>query len=182
MPATVVRTYTFNSRGDEERLVRRPKVVEETTLGRQITRQEALRYEFAPQGTLTVEEGQDVLLDGPLDPVTREPTAQDALSWLRGHDLFNVRFWEEGNEPDRPRPLEDDFLEEVTAAVAGLQVAPIQVLLDAERATHNRPLLVRAAERSIAQIEATLASIPDADAEPAVGDAKPDGKGSPPKA
>lgn len=165
MPATAVKkakqivVHEYYSRGREEMLVRRPQVDQTTPLGKQIRLQDAVRYSFAPDGRLSVAEGQDMLADGPLDPETMELTTQDAVAWLEAHPQRNVRFWEEGKEPDRPLPTEEDFLAEVTAATAGLQVEPLQELLEAERASHARPVLLKAAERAIDQVEKITAEM-----------------------
>ena len=154
--ATNTRTYTFYSRGRMERLVRQPLHREVTSLGTQREVQSGVRYEFGPDGWLTVTEGQDMLADGPLDPATRKPTAQDAYAWLRSHELLNTRFWEEGNEPDRLQPTEEDFLDALNLNTASMQPELIREQLQQERATHNRKLLVNSAERAlerIAQVE-----------------------------
>jgi hypothetical protein len=171
MSATAVKkqkkivVHEYYARGREETLVRRPQVDQQTPLGRQIRLQDAVRYSFAPDGRLSVAEGQDMLADGPLDPETMEPTMQDAVAWLESHSLRNVRFWEEGKEPDRPLPTEEDFLEAVTAATAGLQVEPLQELLEAERGSHARPVLLKAAERAVDQVEKITATMAEQAAE-----------------
>lgn len=159
MPATAteIQTHSFYSRGRNERLVRQPQVMTETPLGRQIKLQDAVRYDFAPDGRLEIREGRDPIADGPLDPATGEPTVQDALAWLTAHPLINTRFWHEGHEPDRLLPTEDDFMAILTDASAALESEPVQVALELERATHNRPLLVKSAERTLTTILATQA-------------------------
>lgn len=157
MPATAIQTHSFYSRGRNERLVRQPLLMQETPLGRQIKLQDAVRYDFAPDGRLEIHDGQDPIADGPLDPATGEPMVQDALAWLTTHPLINTRFWHEGHEPDRLLPTEDDFMATLTDASVALESEPVQVALDLERATHNRPLLVKSAERTLATILATQA-------------------------
>lgn len=172
MPATAeqVEVAQFYSRGREEMLVRRPQIDTPTMTGGSMRVQNPVRYSFAPNGRLSLRPGQDMLPDGPPDPETGEPSMQDAIAWLTEgfdnrdgtfgpHPQFNVRVWREGHEPDRPRPLEGDFLAEVTAAAAGLQVEPIRELLEAEVAGHNRPVLVKAAENAIAQVEQMTAAL-----------------------
>lgn len=155
MPAAVagIKTHKFYSRGRLEKLVRRPQVDIPTAMGTLLRQQESVSYSFAPNGHLEVHEGQDVLPDGPLDPETMQPTEQDAVAWLTAHPLLNTRFWHDGHEPDRPLPIERDFLADCTQAVADLTLEPVQVLLAQELETHNRPLLVQAAEDAIAQIQ-----------------------------
>lgn len=154
-----IETHEFYARGRNERLVRQPLLHVETALGRKIKQQDRIDYDFAPDGRLTVRDGQDLLPDGPIDPETGEPTMQDALAWLTSHPLCNTRFWREGHEPGRLLPTEEDFLAICTEAVADLKAEPIMVALEQERATHNRKLLVQTAERSLAAIERTLQAI-----------------------
>lgn len=155
--ATQVKTHRFYAKGRKELLVRRGQHDLVTAMGTLMRQQDRVVYDFAPGGTLEVYEGQDMLPDGPLDPETLEPTVQDAVAWLDSHPLLNSRFWHEGAEPDRPLPTEDDFMELLTDAAVTLALEPVQVALAQERETHNRPLLVKAAERTLAQIEAMRA-------------------------
>lgn len=148
-----IKTHKFYSRGRLEKLVRQPQVDLPTAMGTLLRQQESVFYSFGPDGRLEVYEGQDVLADGPLDPETMQPTEQDAVAWLTAHPLLNTRFWHDGHEPDRPLPTEQDFFAECTQAVADLTLEPVQVLLAQELETHNRPLLVAAAEGALAQIQ-----------------------------
>lgn len=97
-----------------------------------------------------------MLPDGPLDPVTGELTLQDALAWLTAHPLLNERFWHDGHEPGRPLPTDSDFLGMLTEHTALLQSEPIEVMLEQERATHARTLLLEACERALTTIAATI--------------------------
>jgi uncharacterized protein with von Willebrand factor type A (vWA) domain len=150
-----VKVHTFYSRGRGEKLIRQPLLLAETALGRQIKQQERVAYDFAPDGRLEVYEGQDRLADGPLDPETMQPTVQDAVAWLTSHPLLNERFWHEGHEPGRLLPTEDDFLGLLAEHTALLQAEPIQVMLEQERSTHARSVLLGACERALAAIDAT---------------------------
>lgn len=161
--AEQTKTYEFYSRSRNQRLVRRPTVFTESAVGTRILAQSGVRYEFQ-DGRLTIREGQDRIADGPIGE-DGQPTVQDAYAWLtRGflhtdgsygpHPLLNVTLWEDGNEPDRPRPTDDEFLEVVNDALAALDPEPLVALLERERATHNRPVLLRAAERAVTTITA----------------------------
>jgi hypothetical protein len=151
------RTVRFYSRGRNERLIRRPAVLVTDALGRQETRQEAYRIEFAPEGWYTATEGKAPMLDSEGWLASDEELAErglpprgeprDEVQALRSHKQFNVRFWEEGNEPDRARPLEEDFIAELTSAT---------MLLQQEQATHQRPVLLRSATAAVEQITAAL--------------------------
>lgn len=176
--AEQTKTYEFYSKSRNQRLVRRPTLFTETAVGTRILAQQGVRYEFL-DGRLTIREGQDRIADGPLGE-DGQPTLQDAYAWLtRGflhvdgsygpHPLLNVTLWEDGNEPDRPRPTEDEFLEVVNDALAAMSaesLVTLDVLLAKERATHNRPVLVRAAERAlttVAAVRAEMAEEPEAE-------------------
>ncbi len=160
MPATAEQTTThsFYSRGRNELLIRRPLQFIETATGPRLKTQDRVVYDFSPDGRLDVREGQDRLADGPRDPETGEPSVQDAIAYLEAHPLLNSRFWHEGYEPGRLLPTEDDFLEDVTAAVAALSVERIEALQEQEEASHNRSLLVKACTRAIKQVEKHLAA------------------------
>lgn len=164
---TETKVHRFYSRGREERLVRQPKVMQETPLGRQIMLQGSVAYSFGPDGRLELREGQDMLADGPPGP-DGQPTMQDAVTWLTEgfqhpdghfgpHSQLNVRVWHEGHEPDRPLPTEDDFLDDVTSALQMLTPEPLAKLLQTERDTHNRTMLVKAAEGALRKIHETIA-------------------------
>jgi hypothetical protein len=154
---TEIKTHEFYARGRHEKLVRQPAAEMHTALGAKVPVQASVFYDFAPDGHLTVREGQDLLPDGPIDPATGERSMQDAVAWLSSHPLLNTRFWHDGHEPDRPLPTEDDFLAIVTDAAAALQREPIVVALEQERASHNRPVLVKTAERALARVDELIA-------------------------
>lgn len=154
--AVEIKTYSFYSRGRAEKLIRQPTIQTFTALGAKVQAQGTVAYDFAPEGRLEIREGQDMLPDGPPDE-NGQPTVQDAVAWLFAHPLLNTRFWCEGHEPGRPLPTEDDFLAIVTDAAAALEREPIVVALEEERASHNRPMLVKAAERALARVDEKIA-------------------------
>lgn len=159
-PATQIKTYSFYSRGREERLIRQGEIKAPVgPLGTLQHLRDAVRYEFGPDGRLIVEEGQDILADGPRDPVTRQPTEQDALAWLRSHTQLNIRFWEEGAEPDRLLPTEEDFLEVVTEATITLNREVLLGLIAQERDSHGRPMLLKTAANALEQVDKMDAEI-----------------------
>lgn len=155
--AVEIKTHKFYAKGRKEKLIRQPAAETYTALGAKVPVQESVSYDFAPEGWLEVREGQDMLPDGPVDPETGQRTKQDAVAWLSAHPLLNTRFWHEGHEPDRPLPTEDDFLAIVTDAAAALEREPIVVALEQERATHGRPMLVKAAERALLRVDEKIA-------------------------
>jgi hypothetical protein len=121
--------------------------------GREITRKV---YEFE-RGQLTLTEGQDTYPDGPNGEM------QDAVTWLRRHPEYNSRFHEEGREPGRPQPSDEDFLAAVTEAALNLDDEQITALLRQERATHQRPTLLKTADDARRRVLALKeqAQIPD---------------------
>lgn len=155
MPTATATQVLFYSSARNLRLVRRPLIMEMSSLGTQRRVQEPKRYLFAPDGNLTVREGDDVLDDGPYG----EP--QDVLAWLRAHPLYNVYFWEDGNEPDRLRPLERDVLGAINEATARRDTNRLQELLDAEQSTHNRRMLVDACEGALVAVRAAAGPFDD---------------------
>jgi hypothetical protein len=155
--AVEIKTHNFYSRGRAEKLIRQPAAETYTALGAKVPVQSSVYYDFAPDGRLEIREGQDMLPDGPVDPATGERTMQDAVAWLSSHPLLNTRFWHEGHEPGRPLPTEDDFLAIITDAAAALEREPIVVALEQERGSHNRPMLVKAAERALVRVDEKIA-------------------------
>lgn len=153
-------TFTFISRGREERLVRRPKNIVRDEFGQQRTTQEPIRVEFGPNGTYTATRGKDKLVDSesqlaaPAElerrgmPPAGEP--RDEVDWLRSHVDLYTRFHEEGHEAERPLPTETDFMATVVQAVASLDVGKLEGLLEQETSTHNRDMLVQSVETAIA--------------------------------
>ena len=145
-PKTEPKTHTFYSRHRKLRLIRIPQAVVNDNWGGQITRERfpgvtRSIYEFE-NGQLTVTDGQDVFPDAP------DGSAQDAVQWLRSHPEFNVRFHESGNEPDRPLPSDEDFMDMINEASLELNVDRIVELLREERESHNRASLMTFADRA----------------------------------
>lgn len=145
-----VKAATFVARKRNLTLVRQPMIQTPLLDGRLITSQEGVRYKFGegtPPGQIVKRAGEDMMADGPLDE-NFNPTQQDAIQWLRSHRLYNSEFSEVGNEIDRPQPTEEEFMGELTDAAMALDLETVDRLLERERATHNRSLLVQAAERA----------------------------------
>ena len=142
--ATQTETATFFSKHGSLRLVRQPRNIVPNALGINVEHSKGVVYQF-DKGRLDVEAGKDLLPDGPPDE-TGQPTVQDGVSWLMRHPLLNADFHREGHEPDRPLPTEDVFLEAINDAAFALDEETIVQMLAQERATHNRPTLVKAAD------------------------------------
>lgn len=164
--ATEPKEHTFVARGRSERLVRRPVLEKPDGFGGWIKYDDGRRFDFDPDGQIVVRDGEDIRDDDhPAGQVSDVILAErglpplgqprDAVQWLRGHPAFGIRFWEEGNEPDRLHPLEEEFSAMLTQAAIGLDEERVEELLAAERATHSRGPLLRAAEATLAQIRST---------------------------
>lgn len=139
------RRFTFASGSSLLRLVRRQHVRHPNAVGDMITVQEPVRYDFR-DGLLTVEEGQDVLPDG---PGGRE---QDVVAWLRSHPALGRRFHELGVQA----PPEHEFLLAVNEATARLDEHLLRQLMDEEREAYGRGHLLELAERALETVQATL--------------------------
>lgn len=147
------KTFTFRSRHGRLRLVRVGQAVVPDGWGGQVTRERwpdthpgvtRVVYEFE-RGVLEVVVGGKnwhELPDGP------DGETLSTVDWLRLHGEFNVRFFEDGNEPDRQLPTEEDFMDRVNAASVALDVDAIADLLRQERESHNRPNLVTVADNA----------------------------------
>lgn len=140
-----VEVVEFYSKSMGLRLVRRPRNIITNPVGQQSEVSKHLGYHFAPDGRITVVAGQDVLDDGPVDPETMLPTPQDALGWLRSHPQLNILFFEEGAEPDRPRPTDKEFYAALKGFAEERNVEAIAGLVKQERGSHNREQLIDAA-------------------------------------
>jgi hypothetical protein len=159
---TETKTLTFHSKHGALRLPRVKQVNRLDQLGNQhahvyfkdennvdISRRV---YEFE-NGTLTLREGQDVYPDGP------GGVEQDAVTWLRAHPEYNGRFFESGNEPDRPLPSDDDFHRNLRRHLLALDHDSVVGMLKQERETHARPVLLTAADETRREILALRAQI-----------------------
>lgn len=167
----VAKTAKFLTKHGALRLWRTPPVTAYNALGQpQGMTQVGVFYQFAElgqgMGVLEVKEGQDLVADGPLED--GQPTMQDAISWIRAHPDYNNTqivggFVEDGREPGRvPEPR--DELAAITAAVVALDGDAIQAVLDAERAGHDRGLVLAAAEVALDQVADAVKAIEESQA------------------
>lgn len=86
-----------------------------------------------------------------------ETADPELIEWLRGHDRFGDS--SEGFveiEPPTPAPTVE--LQQLMAAAARLDVEAIETILAAERAGHERELVIEAAEAALEQIKAIEAA------------------------
>lgn len=161
---------TFVARGRSERLVRKPILQKPDGFGGWVTYDTGRRFDFDPDGRIVAYDGRDIRSDDhPAQLVSDAELAErglplqgqprDEVQWLRGHPGFGIRFWEEGNEPDRPRPLEEDFMAACGAAATDLDEERLEELIETEQATHGRAHLIRGAEAILGQVRETKAGV-----------------------
>jgi hypothetical protein len=174
----------FFSRYTNMKLVRQ-NAVEEVLVGgirRQVNPGKRYRFE---QGTLRVRVGKDVMVDhdGWLARDAEEGIERDVVDALRAHRRYNKDFWEVGKEPGRLKPYDEDVLAWMSDAVADLDVDRLTQLLEDEKNTHARPLLVRALGSALEKTRETRVKIEAAanDQKAAAAEAKP-AKSKPAKA
>lgn len=160
----------FYSRITELVLVRRPKVEDHLSTGLTVTKQEGIKYRFRPAGgvgVLVVHTGDDELVDGSawLAAGEDQRLKRDIVDALKAHQYFNRDFWLEGEEPDRLRPTDEEFLAEVSDGLAELDIAKLRNVLKQEEDTHARPLLLRTARHALEKAQTTRATLEAAAAE-----------------
>lgn len=145
---------TFRTKHAKLRLIRKSIREIRNHHGELISREEGVKYEFQ-NGVLDVYEGQDVMADA-YDAEARAIVEQDAVSWLRNHPNLDSRrtggFHEEGREPGRPLPTDQDVLEEITTAAMLLDADVLEAVIDREQATHKRPVLIQAATSALEKV------------------------------
>lgn len=150
------RPITFISKGKFHTVIRRgehKRVHPETGEVQYVS---GLRYEFEPDGVLTVYPGEDVAMDGPVDPETGYRTEVDKAAWLRSHNGFNQNYWEIGNEPDAMRPSVEEMLREITQAAVLVDLDRLKELRRSEDETHQRQTVIGAIDDAL---DAAMAAI-----------------------
>lgn len=166
--ATKIQTVLFYTKSSNLAVVRIPEIMEPTTTGGLRRVQEGLTYDFAPDGRLRVEPGQDRLPTGEQErddnggllwddngyPVL---AYEDAPTFLRRCPSFNVFFFEEGNEPYAQKPLVDEMLDWLVDATLDGDADRVEELLAQENGSdeqpgHRREIVIRACERSLEKI------------------------------
>lgn len=150
--STVAREHTFYSRSANLRMIRRPHLEEPVSPGVFRKLQDEVVVEFAPDGQVTVRDGEGVMLNA-------QGVEQDVVQWLRSQREYNVLVFEMGNEPDALRPSEGEFLDRVIDAVGALDADAVRELVDEERSTHNRVSLIERAARALEMIGAQETSL-----------------------
>jgi hypothetical protein len=84
---------------------------------------------------------------------------QDAVEYLRGHADYNLLFFEDGREPDRPLPEPRDFVAEVAKLTAAGDVEGLAALAERERSSHGRETLVQAAEAAVEALGGSVEAV-----------------------
>lgn len=165
------RVVAFYAKGTHQRLVRRhgqTRLNAMTGVHYEDPDFPSVVVEFAPSGRIELEPGEGIGKAAPgtyadkqecarrgVDPSREVP--RDTISWLRAHRGYNVDFYEEGNEPDRPQPTEEKFFELLTGFTLEFDVENLRGLVETEKATHNRPNLVKAAQAALDRTEQAYA-------------------------
>lgn len=141
----------FLSHDTNLRLVRRGAVDAVDASGRWFLKEPEVSYQFATGpgglGQLEVEDGQDVLPDGP------GGAERDATAWLRAHPLNGVPGWfyEMGREPD---PSDVSVLVgEIAVAAAAGDIGRLREIEHAERTGYSRKDVLMVAEAAIRTLE-----------------------------
>lgn len=97
------------------------------------------------------------------------------IAWLRQHSKLNFNgpsgFYEDGNAPNEPKPRMQDQMAAIIDAQGDLDVERLQDVLKVERDTHNRPVIIQAAEAAIRKLaegpsESGADAVPSDGAEP----------------
>ena len=78
------------------------------------------------------------------------------IEWLRGHEKNGIPgpsgFWEVGKAPDEPQPSVIDQMTEIADAGAMGDLARLEAVKQLELDTHNREVILKAAETGIARL------------------------------
>lgn len=164
------RPVAFYAKGTHHRLVRQHGITRPSPDGAGFYEaQESVVVEFAPLGRIEVEPGEQVMQDTKGWLADRQELERrglpserllkrDLVTALRSHKGYNVDFFEEGAEPGRPQPTEERFMEMVTDFTLAWDAENLKGLIETEKATHNRPMLVKSAQGALLRVEAALAS------------------------
>lgn len=153
LPKAAKDEVTFVSKFAALKLVRRPRQKSYGEGGQILRDVPPLRYAFRNH-VLHVRPGRDLDTDLEHTLASGEETGveRDAVQWLKAHPQFNKLFWIDGEEPNKPRPFDHEVLAAMNDAVVHLDVDKLRGLLEAERSTHNRALLVGALTSAVESI------------------------------
>jgi hypothetical protein len=148
----------FMAKYGNYKLVRKPRRRTFSEVGTVLRDEPPIRYQFRNH-ILRVRPGRDLNVDDETQLAEGEDTGieRDGVTWLKAHPQFGKTFWVEGEEPNKPRPFEHEVLKAMNEAVVALDVDRLRELLDAERSTHNRPLLTGALTSAVEAISRAAA-------------------------
>jgi hypothetical protein len=76
----------------------------------------------------------------------------EEIKFIREHSLFGTDIWEFGRAPGEAQPTVAVQLSAITRASVERDAVALKELIDAERSTHNRALILEQAETALAQI------------------------------
>jgi hypothetical protein len=121
----------FRSKGKNQRIVRVP-ATRWTTLNGEAQHAGGIAYNFEPNGEFVAK-------------------SENVAEFLRRRPMFNVEFWEVGNEPHTP-PDPSLMLDKILKATMELDLDTLEELRAAEAASHGRKIVldqITAAQRRI---------------------------------
>lgn len=133
---------------------------------------DGIAYEFQ-EGILEVYPDQDVIADR-FNRDTGQMEEQDAIEWMRGHDLYGTDrgFWELAPVAPDPAPLQSAILKLAVAAgnPATREEAELRLvtLYEQEADTWKRPVVLDAVKVALAAIESVL-EVPEVELEEPAG-------------
>lgn len=82
-----------------------------------------------------------------------EEAAQEAIDTIRNLEQYNVTatngIWEQGHSPAEPKPTIDEMNERIAKATARRDIEELYAVQQDERETHNRSVVIRAAQHAI---------------------------------
>lgn len=173
--ATQTETVTFIAKSPNQVLTRRPARHVDNGLGGKEVLSESEWMERMR------ERGED-FDDTPwkVEFINHSFSTDDArlIEWLRNHRNFNANvpggFYEQGAAPDEPQPTMDQQMKQIKAASGKADIDGLKAVLDLERETHNRPVIVQAAE---AALLAFAGGSPEPGAAAGTGDGTQSGSG-----
>lgn len=83
--------------------------------------------------------------------------SDELLEWLRDHPKKDTQregaFWERGGAPDEPQPKLFDQLDAITRGAVDQDREAIEAVLDEERSTHNRDVVLEAGEAALVRLD-----------------------------
>ena len=105
-------------------------------------------YRMADGSQMPGSNGVHVEFDG----IRHAETRPEIIDYLRNHERFNLDFWEFGRAPGEAQPTVQDQMTAITSASVERDAVALQELIDSERSTHNRALIIETATNALRSI------------------------------